>query len=81
LIIRSDHVVFSSVSDSTFDGDYGSDLENSLEKEVKSLTEQKEKLRSALHKWSNAKFLLVYAYNQIQTAEQKWSEIMGLKAK
>jgi len=52
-----------------------------LEKEVKSLTEQKEKLRSALHKWSNAKFLLVYAYNQIQTAEQKWSEIMGLKAK
>ena len=60
----------------TFDGDFGSELENQLEKEVKALTESKDTLRSALHKWSNARFLLVYAYNQIQYAESKWSELM-----
>ncbi|RNA02600.1 E3 ubiquitin- ligase BRE1-like 2-like [Brachionus plicatilis] len=63
---------------STFDGDFGSDLENKLEKEVKQLTASKDQLRQALHKWSNARFLLVYGYNQIQTCEQKWSEMMRL---
>ncbi|CAF0828677.1 unnamed protein product [Brachionus calyciflorus] len=63
---------------STFEGEFGSDLENSLEKEVKLLAEQKDQLRQALHKWSNARFLLVYAYNQIQLCEQKWSEMMRL---
>jgi hypothetical protein len=62
--------------DTTFDGDFGSELENQLEKEVKILTESKDKLRSALHKWSNARFLLVYAYNQIQYAETKWTDLM-----
>lgn len=67
--------------DSTFEGDYGSDLENQLEKEVKILADHKDQLKLALHKWSNARFLLVYAYNQIQYAELKWSELMKLEMK
>lgn len=69
------------IKDTTFEGDYGSELENTLEKQVKLLSEQKEQLRSALHKWSNARFLLVYAYNQLQCSEQKWSEMMKLDIK
>lgn len=69
------------ILDSTFDGDFGSDLENKLESEVKRLSDSKDQLRQALHKWSNARFLLVYAYNQIQTCEQKWSEMMKLDIK
>lgn len=53
-------------------------MENKLENEVKILGDQKDQLKLALHKWSNARFLLVYAYNQIQYAEQKWSEMMNL---
>lgn len=64
--------------DSAFEGDYGSDLENQLEREVKILTEQKDQLRTALNKWSNAKFLLVYAYNQLNCSEQRWTELMNL---
>lgn len=67
--------------DSTFEGDYGSDLENQLEREVKILADQKDQLKLALHKWSNARFLLVYAYNQIQYAEHKWTEMMKLEMK
>ena len=67
--------------DSTFEGDFGSELENKLEKEVRTLQQQKEELRSALHKWSNARFLLVHAYNQIQCSENRWSELMKLDLK
>jgi hypothetical protein len=67
--------------DTTFEGDYGSELENRLEQEVRMLTEQKDQLRSALHKWSNARFLLVYAYNQLQCSESKWIEMMKLDIK
>jgi hypothetical protein len=64
---------------STFDGDFGSELENKLETQVNELGKSKEQLRSALHKWSNARFLLVYAYNQIQASEQSWMELMKLE--
>ena len=56
-------------------------MENRLEQEVRMLTEQKDQLRSALHKWSNARFLLVYAYNQLQCSESKWIEMMKLDIK
>jgi hypothetical protein len=35
-------------------------------------------LKTALNKWSNAKFLLVYAYNQLNCSEQRWTELMNL---
>lgn len=63
---------------SAFEGEYGSDLENQLENDVRILTEQKDQLRTALNKWSNAKFLLVYAYNQLDCSEKRWSELMSL---
>ncbi len=64
-------------SDSTYEGDYGSEYENRLEKEVNVLAEQKEILRSALNKWRNVSFLLVYAYNQIFYSEQRWKDMMN----
>lgn len=66
---------------STYEGAEGSDLENRLEAEVKELTEQKEILKSALNKWSNARFLLVYAYNQLQCSELRWKDLMNMDIK
>ena len=70
--------IFNSSSnlDSTFEGDYGSELENKLEREVHALAEKKETLRTALNKWRNGNFLLIYAYNQIAYSEQRWREMM-----
>ncbi len=67
--------------DSTFEGPDGSDLENQLEKDVEDLEQQKNILKSALNKWSNARFLLVYAYNQLQCSEVRWIDMMRLDIK
>jgi hypothetical protein len=48
-----------------------------LENEVLSLGEQKNILQKALHKWSNARFLLVYAYNQLVCSEDRWKDVIG----
>lgn len=45
---------------------------------MKSLGEEKATLQEALQRWSNARFLLVYAYNQVQCAENRWVDLMGL---
>lgn len=66
---------------STYEGSEGSDLENRLESECKELEEQKEILKSALNKWSNARFLLVYAYNQLQCSEVRWADLMKMDIK
>ena len=65
-------------SDNIFEGDAGSDLENKLEADSKSQAEVKKSLHTALRKWSNARFLLVYAYNQIQASELRWADLMKL---
>lgn len=56
-------------------------MENRLEAECKDLEEQKEILKSALNKWSNARFLLVYAYNQLQCSEVRWIDLMKMNIK
>lgn len=66
---------------STYEGAEGSDLENQLEGKVKELEEQKEILKSALNKWSNSRFLLVYAYNQLQCSEVRWLDLMKMDIK
>lgn len=66
---------------STYEGEEGSELENRLEAECKDLEEQKEILKSALNKWSNARFLLVYAYNQLQCSEVRWIDLMKMNIK
>lgn len=66
---------------STYEGAEGSDLENKLEAQVKELEEQKEILKSALNKWSNSRFLLVYAYNQLQCSELRWLDLMKMDIK
>ncbi len=64
---------------SCYEGPYGSDEENQLEKEVLSLADQKNILQKALHKWSNARFLLVYAYNQIVCSTERWKDVISVK--
>jgi len=63
---------------STYEGEEGSALENELEAQCKELEEQKEILKSALNKWSNSRFLLVYAFNQLQCSEVRWSDLMKM---
>ncbi len=67
------------ILDSTFEGEYGSDLELKLDNEVSKLTEKKDQLKSALIKWGYARYLLVYAFDQIRTAEQQWIDLMNLE--
>ena len=64
-----------------FEGPEGSDLENHLEKEVEELEEQKRILKSGVTKWTNAKFVLVYAYEQLQCSEARWIDMMKLDIK
>jgi hypothetical protein len=53
-------------------------LENQLEADAMRLGEEKKTLHTALRKWSNARFLLVYAYNQVQASELRWADLMKL---
>jgi hypothetical protein len=69
------------ILNSTYDGKFGSDYENELENQVKTLSQQKDQLRHAIKKWSNSRFLLVHAYNQIENSERSWSEMMRLDLK
>lgn len=66
------------ILNSTFDGDYGSDLENELEAAIKEHDKEMIQLKAAINRWNNARFLLIYACNQIQCAEQHWKEIHEL---
>lgn len=52
-------------------------MENQLEQDFKKLSESKTSLESAIRKWSNARFLLVYAYNQVKCAEERWIDLMN----
>jgi len=62
----------------TFEVENGSVLENQLEADSKRLGEEKKTLHTALRKWSNARFLLVYAYNQVQACDLRWADLMKL---
>ena len=53
-------------------------MENCLEKQVEELEEQKRILKSGLTKWTNAKFVLIYAYEQLQCSEVRWMDMMKL---
>ncbi len=69
------------ILNSAFDGSDGSDLENQLETTVKEMKKEREQLKVAIQRWNNARFLLIYACNQIQVAEERWNEIMLIEVK
>ncbi|XP_022242319.1 uncharacterized protein LOC106460009 [Limulus polyphemus] len=61
--------------DSIFGGDYGSDLENRLEKEVDLLKEQKNHMNQAHFKWRQGHMMIKQAAIQLGLGVQKWKEI------
>lgn len=66
------------ILNSQFDGEDGSDLENQLEKQVNEQEQEMIKLKTAINRWNNARFLLIYSCNQIQNSEAKWNEVIGI---
>lgn len=66
---------------SIFNGQDGSKLEAELESKMKDIDENCEIFKSALNKWSNSKFLLVYAYNQLQCSESRWQDLIQMDIK
>ncbi len=69
------------IINTAFDGDDGSELENKLEVVQKEMKKEREQLKVAIKRWNNARFVLIYACNQIQVAEAKWDELMLLDLK
>jgi exonuclease VII small subunit len=66
------------ILNSQFEGADGSELENQLERQVVALDAEMAKLKAALNRWNNARFLLIYSCNQIQNAEAKWAMVMAI---
>ncbi|XP_076324439.1 uncharacterized protein LOC143232658 [Tachypleus tridentatus] len=61
--------------DGIFGGDYGSDLENRLEKEVDLLKDQKHHMDQAHFKWRQGHMMIKQAAIQLGLGVQKWKEI------
>lgn len=58
--------------DAIFEGQYGSDLENQLEKELDWLLEQKHHVDQAHFRWKQAQINTKQACTNLATAIQKW---------
>ena len=69
------------ILNSQFDGDDGSDLENELEALVNKLEKEKVTLKSAITRWNNSRFLVIYACGQIQCAETQWQKLYKINIK
>ncbi|XP_022240529.1 uncharacterized protein LOC111085582 [Limulus polyphemus] len=64
--------------DNIFGGEYGSELENSLEKEVDLLHEQKKHVDQAHFKWTQAHMMVKQAISQLGLSLQKWKEMSDI---
>ncbi|XP_041356021.1 serine/threonine-protein kinase dst2-like [Gigantopelta aegis] len=64
--------------DKIFSGEYGSDLENRLEREVDMLLDEKERVGVAKYKWTNSRVLLQHACNQLAFAVRRWEDLAGV---
>ena len=69
------------ILNTAFDGGDGSELENELENVGKEMKKEREQMKVAIKRWNNARFVLIYACNQIQVAEGRWNELMLLDLK
>ena len=58
-----------------FNGEYGSDLENSLEQAFDNLMDQKQRISVANYKWTSARVLLQHAVSQLSFAVQRWKDV------
>jgi len=66
------------ILDDIFSGEYGSDLENSLELAVEQLLDRKERIGVAKYKWTNGRLLLQHACNQLGFAVKRWTTLAGV---
>lgn len=61
-----------------FNGEYGSELENSLEQAFDNLMDQKQRVSVANYKWTSARVLLQHAVNQLAFAVQRWKDMTNI---
>lgn len=66
---------FSSKLDVIFEGQYGSELENQLERELDWLLEQKHHVDQAYFRWRQAQLLTKEACGYLNESVQKWKEL------
>ncbi|CAG2172291.1 unnamed protein product, partial [Oppiella nova] len=64
--------------DAIFEGQYASDIENQLEKELDWLLEQKHHVDQAHFRWKQAKTLVKQANVQLGRGLQKWKELLDI---
>ncbi|CAM1302176.1 Uncharacterised protein g3177 [Pycnogonum litorale] len=58
-----------------FDGEYGSELENQLEKECVMIEEQKNYIDAAFYKWKKAQTMVLQAVRQFSSALNDWKQV------
>lgn len=64
--------------DSVFEGQYGSDIENQLERELDWLLEQKHHVDQAHFRWKQSHLMIKQAGGQLGTALQKWKDLLNI---
>ncbi|XP_074593033.1 BH3-only protein sayonara isoform X1 [Brevipalpus obovatus] len=64
--------------DTIFEGQYGSDLENQLERELDWLLEQKHHVDQAYFRWKQAQILAKEACRDLNEGIQKWANLRSL---
>lgn len=52
--------------------------ESELETKVEEHRIEKEKIKSAINRWKNSRFLVIYAYKQLKCAEERWTNLMKM---
>ena len=55
-----------------FGGSYGSEQENSLERDLDTLLEEKTRVQNAQFRWSQAAIMLDFAVEQLHEAVRHW---------
>lgn len=65
-------------TDQIFDGQYGSDLENQLEKELDWLLEQKHHVDQAYFRWKQAHLCVKQSCKQLQEAIENWKHYLDV---
>lgn len=64
--------------DQIFDGQYGSDLENQLEKELDWLLEQKHHVDQAYFRWKQAHLCVKQACKHLTEAIENWKHYLDI---
>ena len=64
--------------DAIFEGQYGSSIEQQLEKELDWLLEQKHHVDQAHFRWKQAQLMSRQATSQLSESIQKWKDLLSI---